>query len=69
LVIIPNNSDKITRKEEKLMKKRNDKKKRTFFGANIETELLIFLENDADINSSGNCGQMLEKILRERYKK
>ena len=51
------------------MKKRNDKKKRTFFGANIETELLIFLENDADINSSGNCGQMLEKILRERYKK
>ena len=51
------------------MKKRNDKKKRSFFGANIETELLTFLENDADINSNGNCGQMLEKILRERYKK
>jgi hypothetical protein len=51
------------------MKKRNDKIKRSFFGANIDISLLVNLEKEAVKKADGNCGAMVEKILQERYKK
>jgi hypothetical protein len=57
------------RKEEKILKKRKDNIRRSFFGANIDCFLLDNLDKEAIKKADSNSGAMLEKILRERYKK